>query len=132
MGYGDWGGVYRVGNRVGIQGGYTGYPARSRLPEESPRYSGAGPGTPAGGGVGGTWDSDVTGPFVRPSLRTHPPGPVGAPAGPLPGSEPLLGQRARLRSLFHKVSQNGKVSPKSVEKACRSPHIPKRVQKVTS
>ena len=49
------GGVYRVGNRVGIPGGYTRYPARSRLPEESPRYSEAGPGTPAGGGVGGTW-----------------------------------------------------------------------------
>ena len=35
-------------------------------------------------------------------------------------------------SYLLKVSQNGKVSPRNVQKACHSPYLPKRVSKVTS
>ena len=48
MGYGDWVGGWR---------GYTGYPAT--LLEEGPSTSGAGPGGPAGAGVGGLQEPDV-------------------------------------------------------------------------
>ena len=63
------------------QGGYTGeyYPA----PEESPRYSEAGPGSPNGAGVGGIWGSDVHGVTVGTgTVISHPAGPVGHPCPP--------------------------------------------------
>ena len=46
--------------------------------------------------------------------------------GPL--EMPPPGHRARLHLIFYKVSQNGQVSPKYLEKACHSPYSQKRVQ----
>ena len=42
----------------------------STLLEEGPRYSGAGPGRPAGPGVGGTWEPDAQGTHI-PTLRAR-------------------------------------------------------------
>ena len=59
-----------------VGGGYTGYPAM--LLEEGPRDSGAGPGRPAGAGVGGPWEPDALCALCR-----HPPcGPGRSHAGP--------------------------------------------------
>ena len=71
---------------------------------------------------------------AAPRPRTlHPPsGPGPAPAGhslvqgPLPVSGPIT---ARFDLIFHKVSQNGIVSPKMSHKACHSPCSQNRVQK---
>ena len=41
----------------------------------------------------------------------------------------LLANKARFHDIFYKVSQNRRVSLKSVEKACHSPYFPKRSQK---
>ena len=52
----------------------------------------------------------------------HPPGPVGPLQGPPWGWVLSPSKRARLRSHFLKVRQNGQVSPKYHEKASRSPY----------
>ena len=100
-------------------GGYRGgvIPVPSQLPEERSRYSGAGPVAPAGA----EWV--VSGARTHPAPRTTHSGPL-VLRGPLrcpghllaanPASGPI---RARLRSNYKNVSQNGQVSPKSVEKA---------------
>ena len=53
---------------------------------------------------------------VFPALRYCPPRPI----------------RARFQSQYTKVSQNGKVSPKSSHEACHSPYIKKEASKVTT
>ena len=71
--------------RVGIQGGYTGgVPSQVPTPSGG-MYSGAGPGSPTGAGVGGTCCSAHG--TVRPSTQTHHSGPKGPP-GPLRWSGP--------------------------------------------
>ena len=118
-----------------VLGGYTGraipgyYPAAKHPDRKDPYDSEAGPGSPAGAGVGG---------HMGPSpgcatARYHPTGPVGLPAGalPVPGlrlaaSWPI---RTRLRSKPVKVSQNLEVSPKSVKKASHSPCFQNGLQK---
>ena len=64
---------------------------------------------------------------------THPAGPVGDPAGPLPGHASALPASGPIRARFHlisyKVSQKGIVSPKSVHKACHSPYFQNGVGK---
>ena len=111
-----------------VPGGYTGRVYREgytgvlpSCPQGGAPDSEAGPGRPAGPGVGGLecrvrpspvpTHSDpcrVSGPapLVQASPRAK------APSGPI---------RARLRSISWKLSQNGRVSPKYVEKACHSP-----------
>ena len=63
-----------------------------------------------------------------PTLRAR-----SVPCRALPGTDlaerPSLAYRARIDLISWKLSQNGIVSPKCVEKACHSPHIQKRVQK---
>ena len=63
--------------------------------------------------------------------QDHPAGPVGYP-GTLPVLAPLYRvpthgrlnlQNLRITSYFSKVSQNGRVSPEYVEKACHSPYF---------
>ena len=118
-GYTGW--VYRVGN--------TGYlpsqhPLCSRSPPASQRPQGAGPAQ--GAGWAGSREGGRTG-TLRNTLNIRHSGTQERPPGPPPpSSQPLggwgrgpgsPGKRARFRSLFHKVSQNGKVSPKLVNKA---------------
>ena len=107
-----------TGIRVGIREGYTGV-----LPTQLPRaegagmYSEAGPGipSPAGGGVEWVvhaWDRPLrVSRCVR--LVPYPPCGPGRAWEALPGRGPgSSGKRARLRTLFSKVSQNDEVSPK--------------------
>ena len=56
-------------------------------------------------------------PVPAPSL------PVQAPPGPGQGAGTSSGKRARYDLILLKVSQNGIVSPKIVNKACRSPYF---------
>ena len=86
----------------------------------------------AGGWSGWSGCSVPVGPVgARPAL--YPPsGPGRAPAGPSLVQDPPHGQRVRFGPQFSKVSKNDEVSPKSVQKACVSPYIPKRPPKVTS
>ena len=62
----------------------------------------------------------------------HPAGPVGHPCPPCThtlrnaASWPIT---ARFQVISHKVSQNGIVSPKNVNKACHSPYIQNGAQK---
>ena len=126
--------VYRGGvpGWVWYQGGYTGvgntgvyYPA-TWCPQGGPHDSEAGPGTPAGGGVGGQEDR------VRPSSQTTTPlrsGPAplsGTSPRAIPASGPI---RARFQSIFSKVKQNRRVSPKSMQKASHSPYFQNGPQK---
>ena len=115
--YTGWvpGRVIRVGN--------TGYPATLKA---EGMYSEAGPGRPIGPGVGGTC-------LQRP-LPPH----ATARGGPLPAVGMLLSSpgkpaswpiRARLHLIYTKLSQNGIVSPKCVEKASHSPCFQNRVPK---
>ena len=127
------GGVQRVGTRVGIQRVGTGraipgyYPAaRGDLHMTAERAPEALQGlewvviwrSGALGDGGGSQD--------------HPTGPVGA-CGPSLSWDPdcrLSANRgARFRLLFYKVSQNGEVSSKYVDKACHSPCFIFRSQK---
>ena len=116
------GGLYRV------PGEY--YPATAR---GRPRYSEAGPGSPAGAGVGGIWGwARVLGCSAagRPQVP-----PLRGPVGPGPPCTWDLGNaasgpiRARFHLILSKASQNARVSPKYVQKACLSPCFQKRVQK---
>ena len=108
----------------GTRVGYTGWVIRGAIPgtyrplESGVPDSEAGPGSPSRAGVGGLGCS------ARPSPRTHPPGPVGTPAGSLPGSGPLPASwpiGARFNLISYKVSQKGIESPEKHEKACHSP-----------
>ena len=99
-------------------------PGTHRTLESGGRYSGAGPGSP---GTGLEWVVSAVAP-AEPC--PHPPGPVGTPAGSLPGTclsspgKPASGPiRARLRSIYEKLSQNDEVSLKSHQKACHSPYF---------
>ena len=110
--------------------GYTGYPATRTSHYES----GAIPAKRAPEPLQGV---EWVGIVQRPGTSgTHPPGPVGTPAGYLPGassSKPrLLAIGARIDLISWKLSENGQVSPECVEKASVSPYMPKRVPKVTS
>ena len=98
--------VYQGGyTRVGITGGYTrvgiqGSTQPARAPrEEVPIPSGAGPGTPAGGGVGGVWGwardpgDGGRGGYI-PTLRAR-----SVPAGPpwdIPLELPTYGQKGEI------------------------------------
>ena len=70
----------------------------------------------------GIWEPDVPGMSGGSGTALyHPAGPVSPLQGP-PCTGPCRDPPwARFRSLFYKVSQNRKVSPKCVEKASRSP-----------
>ena len=133
-------GPYRAlvgcGRRGTTQGWYgwvgTGgvIPVPSQLPGKRSPDQRSGPRTPCRGGSGWVWVQRAPG-RLYPPLR----GPVGTLRAPpwyrtppraIPASWPI---RTRLRSIFSKVSQNGRVSSKYVEKACHSPYIQKRVQK---
>ena len=98
---------------VGILGGYTG--GQYRVPRvhtaKHPDTSGAGPGDPAGVGVGGYLGAP-RGP-VRPSHLTTHSGLAGL-RGPLRCQVPLPEQRATFDLFSWKLSQNGEVSSKSV------------------
>ena len=121
--------VYRVGNRCAIPG--TQPPARGDT-----QTSEAGPGSPLGAGVGGSGGRANPGTAAG-TVPTHPCGARSVlPWRPslyrtlqIAASWPYT---ARFDLISYKVSQNGEVSPESVEKACHSPHIQKRVPKVTS
>ena len=135
------------GYRVGIAGGYTGWvsgglyryppsPYHAAKPTADQRPQGAGPRS-AGVGrmqVGAPKDS------VRRRGRSQvPPTPAtpGGFRGPLRCTWDLAdcrlwAIRARFDLILLKVSQNGRVSPKYVKKACHSPYFTKRVRKVTS
>ena len=126
---------YRVGTagwvyRVGVQGLYRVLPLhRARRSW----YSGAGPGRPAGPGVGGTRAGCVS-PWVfgGGTAISHPCGARSVPEGPpwiCPQNAASGPITARLRVPLLKHSQNGEVSPKSVDKACHSPCFQKRSQK---
>ena len=116
-GYGH-GTVLGTGIRVGIPGEY---PASSPpMPEESACPSGAGPGRPAGPGVGGDWCSDVT---VGGDGRYHPSGPVGR-AQALPPCTSLAGAHlgpitSELTSFSIKLVKTGKCH----RKVCKRPAI---------
>ena len=79
--------------------------------------------------MGGLWCSDV--PAAGRAIPT-PPGPGRHPAGTslgYPSECRLLANKARFHSYSCKVSQNGRVSPEFVEKACHSPHSQNGLQK---
>ena len=109
---------------MGTGEGNTGTP--STLLEERCMTSGAGPGRPAGPGVGGSCSSGAraTG-TTTPCGRARFAVPVSLP-GQYPASWPI---RARIQLNFSKVSQNGQVSPEYVHKACHSPCFQNLVQK---
>ena len=123
--------VYQGGcTGVGIQGGYTRvgvpgeYPAIPSPPADQ-RPEGAGPACRAGwvGSRVGVQLGTVFGGGDGPSTPLR--GPVGPGRPSLAGTlqMPPLGNKARLTSYFYKVSQNGRVSPEYVEKACHSPYL---------
>ena len=118
-GMGGW--VYRVGN--------TGCTQRARFARGEVPVQRSGPRSPAGA----EWV--VRGARTPAAPGTHPSGPVGTPAGSLPGSWTLPASwpiGARFHDILLKVSQKAIVSPKGVEKASHSPYLPKRVPEVTS
>ena len=105
-----------TGIRVGTGEGYTGYPAM--LLGERCADSEAGPGRPAGPGVGGQHSSGVRlHTPTTPCGRARSAG-VWTLLGQIPASGPI---RARIHQYFSKVSQNDGVSPKYVHKAYHSP-----------
>ena len=122
--------VYRVGIPGGTWEGYTGtQPCCSGrgVPSE------AGPGRPCRGlewvGYSPGARTEAVGGYI-PTLRARS-GSV-SPPWDIPLDCRLLAKGARFHLIFYKVSQNREVSPKSVEKACHSPCLPKRVRKVAS
>ena len=121
-------GSTRVGYGTGwVQGGAI--PGTHPAARGEVLHQRSGPGRPCKGlewwvqGLGRTGRRDGS--------QDHPPGPVGPPV-----ALPVLGPsecrpwpiRARLRSIFRKLSQNGEVSSKSTQKACHSPYFQNEVQ----
>ena len=124
-------------------GGYTGWvlprpthPAtRLRAARRTPGApSEAGPGRPCRGlkwvgcGVRGLQGVRRLGTAPETTLRARSVPPWGPPCLRTLGCR-LRANTARFRSIFSKVSQNDEVSPKSVEKACRSPYFQNEAQK---
>ena len=118
MGPGGYrGGVYRVGRGRGIPGVLPSCSGRGVLTaERAPE-----------GPQGLEWVVSTARAFRHPGPPT--PGPLVLP-GPAslswapPSSKPASGPiRARFHDISLKVSRNGHVSPKYVEKACLSPYI---------
>ena len=115
-----YGWVYWEGNT-----GYRGVlPSHRALGSTHPDQR-SGPRKPRGGWSGWVWVGGTV-PFaclprcVRPG--PYPPSGPGRPLQGLPGRDlGSSGKRARFRPQFYKVSQNRKVSSKSVNKACHSP-----------
>ena len=134
--YGVWGRVYGVGVQggygdwVGTGRGYTGYLSSTLLEEPYPAKRARRPCRGRSGGVGRTYWGRRRG-----RLPDHP---CGARSGTLyppclgPSECRLTAKGARYHLIFYKVSQNDEVSPKSVDKACHSPYIQKRLRKVAS
>ena len=98
---------------------YRGSTTQPRCSGRGPGYSGAGPGSPTGAGVGGIlelgrgWSCTHPGTARARSLRS------------LVQDRPfhrLWTNMARIDLIFLKVKQNGGVSPGSVQKACHSPY----------
>ena len=117
--------VYRVGN--------TGYlPSQpALLGERYPRQRSGPRNPPCRGGWSG-WSGIARANGGTGTVLVPPSGP-GQPARGPPCTRTLQGPTwARFDLLFLKLSQNQEVSPKSVNKACHSPYIQKRVRKVTS
>ena len=123
------GAVYGLGRVYGwvpgraIPGYYPAVPHRARNPAAD---SEAGPGSPAGAGVGGQQ--------LGGRVSQYPPSGPGRSLQALPGTGTRLHAasgpiRARFSVFLVKYSQNDEVSPKSVQKACHSPCFQKRVQK---
>ena len=129
-------GTAPTAGRVGIPGGYTGWVGRGAIPgyyrgttqrpRKVPYPAERAPEALAGAGVGGIWDR----PRERP--LTTPAGP-GRVLGTLPVSSSSNAASGPIRARFHvkssKVSQNGIVSPRNVEKACHSPYFQNGLQK---
>ena len=126
------GGYTGLGTRVGIAGWVWGglYRVPSQLPARRSHRQRSGPRSPCRGRSG--WS---VGPGAPELARTTPAGPGRSPLvpslswQPLPGNTRLLANKARFKVKTCKVSRNGEVSPKYVEKASHSPYLPKRVQK---
>ena len=74
-----------------------------------------------GTGVGGIWSSDVpaAGRASGTTLRAR--SALRSSLSQIPSECRLLANKARFHQFYCKVSQNGEVSSKSVEKACHSP-----------
>ena len=128
---------YGWSRTVVYQGGYgTGWVIRVGIPGEYPAslhrrahpgmYSEAGPGSPRGTGVGGTYRAGWAGP--APTLRAR-----SCPCRALPGAGPLHAASGPITARFDlislTVSQNGGVSPKICQKACHSPCFTFEAQK---
>ena len=120
--------VYGWVYRVGIPGEY---PAASPpRPGERSQVQRSGPRKPRGleWVVPGSSGVTVGGDGPVPPLR----GPVGAlwaPPCTCPCKCPPRANMARFTFILLKVSQNGRVSPRNVEKACHSPCLQNTVQK---
>ena len=117
--------VYRGGYTGGYPGGLYRYPPSTLL--EEPISSEAGPGSPAGAGVGGIWAGVLgTAAGTAPGTTSARPGRSTPGGPPCPrtlrnaASQPIT---ARFHDIYCKVSQNGVVSPILVEKACHSPYL---------
>ena len=113
------GGVWGPGGYAG--GLYRVLPSAKDVPTKRRHVQRSGPRKPQGAGVGGTCCSAHG--------RPHPP--LRGPVLPVPGTPWCSSSRcpsrlieARIDLIFHKVSINGQVSPKSVQKAYVSPYIP--------
>ena len=86
----------------------------------------AGPGSPAGAGVGGL-GAGRTG-----TVMYHPAGPVGSPGPSLymtSQKRPSTAIGTRIDLILLKVSQKDEVSPEYVQKACHSPYFQNDAQK---
>ena len=118
-------GCTRVGMGTGwVPGGAI--PGTTQPPRGGPQYSEAGPGSPMGLEWVVLGAGRATGDGGGDGLLYHPAGPVG-PCGPSlyrtpwnAASQPIT---ARFDLISYKLSENGRVSPEYVDKACHSPYI---------
>ena len=116
----------------GVLGGLYRYPQPAARGGPQKQTAKRAPGSLQGLEWGGLRGPDVLGALQH----------VPTPAGPgrslwaLPGTclrfRPSWPIGARFDLISHKVSKNHGVSPKSVQKACHSPYITKRVREVAS
>ena len=120
-GHGCTGGVWYQGRVYGwvpgraipVPSQHEDVPLLKRRPD-----SGAGPGSPIGAGVGGLAAAPPGRPAPTLRARSAHPWASLVPPRAIAASWPI---RARYRLYFYKVSQNDRVSPKYVEKACHAP-----------